>query len=174
MKFGCRYRLRRGFTLLEILIVVVLLAVLAAAIIPHVGDAIGDAKQSTLLDNQRELNLAVQRYRSEHGGSLPPGMRRLIVRTDSSGAVDSAGPYGPYLLAVPVNPLNDSRNVVHVPTLASVDLSKYGGWVWDTSTGQIAGGLSPTATTSGPGVVELGEEAALTEGEADAVEETGN
>jgi general secretion pathway protein G len=159
-----------GFTLVEILIVVVLLAVLAAAVIPHVGNAVVDAKHSTLLDNQHELNLAIQRYRAEHGGTLPAGVRRLASRTDSSGAVDSDGKYGPYILAIPLNPLNNSRTIIRVSNLASVDLTNYAGWVWDDSSGQIAGGLSPDATANGAGVLELGDDAvaaAVAVGDAD-------
>ena len=41
----------RGFTLIEVLIVVVILAVLAAVIIPHFTDCSDDAKKSTLTHN---------------------------------------------------------------------------------------------------------------------------
>ena len=153
-RFRHRYRdtllrtCRGAFTLLEILIVVATLAVLAGAVIPHFENAIEDAKHSVLVENQHELNLAVQRYRAEHGGNLPAGVRRLTSRTDSSGAVNSSGDYGPYVLAIPINPLNNSRTVVRVANLGSVDLHNYGGWVFDGSSGEIAGGLSPTPTAA--------------------------
>lgn len=165
MKLGSSDR-RSGFTLVEVLIVVVLMAVLAAAVIPHVAGAIEDARQSTLQDDERELNLAIQRYRAEHAGNLPTGIRRLFTKTDASGAVTGDGKFGPYLLAVPVNPLNDSSAVVRVSDLASVDLHNYAGWVWDNSSGQFAGGLSPVPTASGGGTLELADGAALTAAEA--------
>ncbi|MBC7852184.1 MAG: prepilin-type N-terminal cleavage/methylation domain-containing protein [Pirellulaceae bacterium] len=143
---------RSAFTLLEILIVVVTLAVLAGAVIPHFESAIEDAKLSTMLENQHELNLAVQRYKAEHGGVLP-AVRRLTTRTDYSGVVNSAGKYGPYVYAIPVNPLNSSRKVVRVASLKGVDLLDYDGWVFDTSSGEIAGGLA----TSPVGAVDAEE-----------------
>ncbi len=142
MGFRCSHR--KGFTLLEILIVVATLAVLAGAVIPHFEHAIEDAKQSTMLENQHELNLAVQRYRAEHGGSLPSSSRRLTSRTNYSGALVDNGAFGPYVLAIPLNPLNNSRTMVRA-NLGTVDLSEFTGWVCDTSTGEIAGGLNTSA-----------------------------
>ena len=51
---------RSGFTLVELLIVVVILAILAAAIIPTFTDSTSDAKASTALTNLNVLRGQIQ------------------------------------------------------------------------------------------------------------------
>ncbi len=48
-----------GFTLIEILIVVILLGILATVIIPHVNVSIDDAKLNTLKTNLKRMRSAI-------------------------------------------------------------------------------------------------------------------
>src|SRR5882762_11890081 len=52
----------RGFTLIEIMVVVVILGVLAAAIIPQFMGTTHDAKVSTAKSNIAELEAALERF----------------------------------------------------------------------------------------------------------------
>ena len=64
-------RLPRGFTLVEILIVVMILGILAAVAIPKFANASQSARESSLKDNLRLLRTQLGVYKSQH--SLYPG-----------------------------------------------------------------------------------------------------
>src|SRR5438105_7518089 len=65
-------RRERGFTLVEILIVVVILGILAAIVIPRFSDASHQARENMLKDDLRYLRLQVQVYKAQHR-DLAPG-----------------------------------------------------------------------------------------------------
>ena len=52
-----------GFTLIEIMIVVVILAVLAATIIPQFSTSVNDSKVSAMQTNLQSLRTQIQLYR---------------------------------------------------------------------------------------------------------------
>jgi general secretion pathway protein G len=107
----------RGFTLVEVLIVVVIMAVLAAVVIPQFSSSTDDAKRSTAEFNLSTLRSIVQTYKAQHNATNPahdatkkelPG---LLGKTLANGTVDAAGPYGPYLVEFPENPYTQKKDV---------------------------------------------------------------
>ena len=140
-----RLRRRGGFTLVEVLIVVVIMAVLAATIIPQFTSSTEDAKKSTLKFNLHTLRNQIQLYKVHHGGAVPTitaaSLPQLTSATNALGATGAAGtsfPFGPYLVTgLPENPMNGKNTVVQataVPPTAAVGDS---GWQYDAATGQI-------------------------------------
>ena len=63
----CLGRRGAGFTLLELLIVVVILGVLAAVVIPRVSVTAAEAKRNACQHNKAVINEAVERWHSEKG-----------------------------------------------------------------------------------------------------------
>ncbi|MDH3547192.1 MAG: prepilin-type N-terminal cleavage/methylation domain-containing protein, partial [Gammaproteobacteria bacterium] len=59
-------RAQRGFTLVELLIVVIILAILAAIIVPQFTAATDDATQSAYDTNIANLRSAIDLYRQQH------------------------------------------------------------------------------------------------------------
>ena len=63
-----RHRLRRnGFTLVELLTVIAILAILAAVLIPTIGAVLDNARKSTAQSNLRQIALAYRTYATEGG-----------------------------------------------------------------------------------------------------------
>ncbi|HUY03594.1 MAG TPA: type II secretion system protein [Rhodocyclaceae bacterium] len=60
-----------GFTLVELLIVVIILAILAAIVIPQFSGASTDAKESALDADLSALRSAIELYKVQHGGNYP-------------------------------------------------------------------------------------------------------
>src|SRR5260221_2459627 len=62
---------RRGFTLVEILIVVVILGILAAMVIPKFANASGEAKRNSLSSSLQALRGQIELYMLQHGDAAP-------------------------------------------------------------------------------------------------------
>ena len=135
---------RTGFTLVEILIVVIILGILAAIVIPQFTEASNDARESALASDLQTLRSQIELYKVQHLEALPGDgtasfLLALTGRTDVDGAVDAAGVYGPYLQKFPTNPFTNTDTVEIEAGSAGVGGSVSGGtgWHFDTTTGQI-------------------------------------
>ena len=137
-----RVRSISAFTLIEVLIVVVIMAVLAATVIPQFSASTTDAKESSLKFNMHTLRSQIELYKIHHGEypkltgtSLP----QLLTTTDAAGDEDASGAFGPYLDGdIPANPF-DNKNTVYdagtdSPEEATDDAE---GWQYDEDTGGI-------------------------------------
>ena len=138
---------RSGFTLVEILIVVVILGILAAIVIPQFTDASNDARDSSLVSNLQTLRSQFELYKVQHldvypwddgTGALDTSANtidRLTSKTDIDGTLNAAGAFGPYMQDVPTNPyLTNATTVFAGATAAGVD------WAIDVNTGAISDG----------------------------------
>jgi general secretion pathway protein G len=139
---------RGGFTLIEVLMVVTVLAIIAGVVVPQVTTVIDEAKSAALIKDLRELTHAIERYRMEHNGGPPDLIQnqtliQLLEKTDAEGNVGT-GPeftYGPYVTEIPKNPLNGVSRVFRVNTAPPSNLNQRVGWVYHPDTGQIWAGL---------------------------------
>jgi general secretion pathway protein G len=125
-----------AFTLVELLIVVVILAILAATIIPQFTDATQDTKKSAAMTNLRGLRQVINYYKSQHNGSTPAAdLNNLLIKTDVTGA--AGNDFGPYLQYIPVNPFTNKNKVTPTtsdpPTAASSGSDR--GWLYNATSG---------------------------------------
>ena len=140
-----RRRFHRGFTLIEVLIVVVILAVLATIVISQFGASTRDAKESTLKFNLHTMHAQIGVYRLQHLGTFPDVLGeaasgylpQLTNRTNAMGKTGTDPldyPFGPYFDEVPTNPFNGDNSVVRGTGTAGDGSS---GWQYDPATGEI-------------------------------------
>jgi prepilin-type N-terminal cleavage/methylation domain-containing protein len=108
-----RALLGRGFTLIEILIVVVILGILASVVFAHFRGLREEAKKAALSDTLHQIRSQILLYALQHGDQHPTiagaNWAPLTTRTVYSGKN-----CGPYLPSVPVNLLNNFTDVMVV------------------------------------------------------------
>src|SRR4029450_2826158 len=114
---------RKGFTLIEILIVVIILGILAAIVIPQFTNASKEAKLSSLVTMVQSLRSQIALFKLQHndrlpganpvvdsGGTFVPATfwAQMTLFSDLAGgtvaAKDATHVYGPYMQSTPVNP----------------------------------------------------------------------
>jgi prepilin-type N-terminal cleavage/methylation domain-containing protein len=151
-----------GFTLVELLIVVFILAILAAVIIPQFSTTSSEAKESVLKSNLSMLRGTIELYMSQHNDIYPgkiggiPGnswndfVAQLIGQTDQDG--NPGTDYGPYLRSIPLNPINNLKTGKMVSFPQIPDDSS--GWYYEQNTGEIRANASGTAP-SGINYIDL-------------------
>jgi general secretion pathway protein G len=140
--------MRSAFTLVELMIVIVVLAIIAGMVVPQFGQSLEDAKRSAVLNDLHELNTAIERYRIQHDGYPPDDLsggtlKQLTMSTDIYGDTGSGPDYplGPYMLTgIPKNPYNASARVILAPETPPANPQNYEGWLYDPDTGQIWAG----------------------------------
>jgi general secretion pathway protein G len=125
-----------GFTLIEILIVVVIMAILAAMIVPQFRDSTQDAKANTAVFNLKTMRYQIELFKAQHGWTVPnAALSDLTTATTYKNKT-----CGPYIQAIPENPVTGSKAVKNSAgaSIAVGDVTPGGGgWLYSTSTGEI-------------------------------------
>jgi general secretion pathway protein G len=122
-----RIRRTRGFTLVEILIVVIILGILAAIVIPQFTNASQDARKNSLTSQLQTIRSQLELYKLQHLDQLPPNLiasggpassptcwEEMCEKTNADHSVTGTPQFGPYLQAAPINPLNNNPDVAVV------------------------------------------------------------
>ncbi len=146
---------QRGFTLVEILIVVVILGILAAIVIPQFTEASTEARESSLVSNLQALRAQIELYKSQHydvgpGQDSDPNTfeNQMVYTSDKDGLVSvplsrvrtTAFPCGPYMERVAENPFADETDPLVRFTAATDGTDSCTGaahWVYNNTTGEI-------------------------------------
>lgn len=150
-------RSRTGFTLIEVLIVVVILGILASTVLPQFTAASSDAQQSALEQDLHTLRSQIQMYRMDHGAfpalasTLSTDFKNaMLLASDAKGNVTGTGTkkFGPYLVGqIPANPFTGGRGIkiVTAPLSAAtpdetlMDGTDKVGWIYSPTEGAIKG-----------------------------------
>lgn len=135
MKLATRHSREKtaGFSLVELLVVIVIIGILAMIIVPQLSTSTDEAKLSTLQSDLSAMRSAVEVYRAQHNAypaevmpTNPPAgvssladafVAQMTRYTDAGGRIsntkDATFKYGPYLKGnnLPMNPFNDKEDV---------------------------------------------------------------
>jgi len=124
-------RMREGFSLIELLIVMTIIGILVTIALPQVWDATQRAKEAVLRENLYVMRDAIDQYFAD-GGEYP---ERL---TDLAAAA--------YLREIPKDPITDSREtwVVKLVDWQLVEEGERPG-IWDVRSGARGAGLNGVA-----------------------------
>jgi len=114
---------RRGFTLVEIVVVVTIIALLAALVVPRLWSRLNVAKKNVARAETKAIENAVNMYLADTGDTLSSGfdLTVLILRPE-----DGGGPEGPYFNKADdlLDPWN-SPYLIRVPGEKNFDFDIY-------------------------------------------------
>ncbi len=160
---------RKGFTLVEILIVVIILGILAAIVIPQFTEASSEARVSNLMTNLQTIRSQLLLYKTQHLENYPTDdssghtfIEQMTQYSDNSGDVNATPnanfPFGPYLQSIPVNPISGDNTVtvVNDPAVTFASPAADGGWWFNAATGEFRADLVDAHVTS-DGTTQLNE-----------------
>jgi general secretion pathway protein G len=86
----------RGFTLIEVIVIIVILGVLATVIAPRILSRIGQSKQSVAASNASTLVSQVRILMADAGGSIPEG-ETIDILWERPSFADEGMWHGPYV-----------------------------------------------------------------------------
>lgn len=124
-----RNGVKKAFTLIEILIVVVILGILAAIVIPQFTKASDDAQAGNIQTQLSTIRNMVELYRVRNNGAYPFSASSMTWGDPAGATAAAKGLRGPdYLRSDPVNPRTNSA-VISAGTTHTASTTS--GWIWD-------------------------------------------
>src|SRR2546423_259966 len=150
----------RGFTLVELMIVIVILGILAAVATPQFANSSSEARRSSVLTTCRTMSNQIQVYKLQHGDVLPD-----LAAASAGGnhfqplaavTVYDGRNFGPYAQSVPFNPITEGSMVLNATTFTNgiPDAVPGADFIYDYGSGQGTGTLWGTTNRATGAVLQ--------------------
>ena len=132
--------MKRGFSLVELMIVVAVLGILAAIVVPQFQQHATQAREAVAKDNLRILRGAIELYTARHGG-VPPGYQNNNPQSPPSDSVFNQQLIieGRYISEMPNNPFNKRQDIRIIANNETIPQNPTGqfGWIYQPATKTI-------------------------------------
>ncbi len=126
-KFSFRRRAQRGFTLIEIMVVVVIMGVLAALVVPKLLNRTGESKIAaakvdiaTIMQSLKLYKLDNQRYPTTEQGL------QALIEKPTGGPAANGWKAGGYLEKMPKDPWGNPYQYLYPGVKGEIDIFSYG------------------------------------------------
>ncbi|GHV45933.1 hypothetical protein FACS1894204_06520 [Synergistales bacterium] len=128
-----KLRAKKGFTLVELLIVIVIIGILVGAMLLSSGGATASAKASAALSELRGMKGAVLLYMTDSAGTIPAAEEPIVATSTFAAKMDNPGKFG-----------NGLYFLRHADNAGVTEV-----WVGVTVSGDVYSKLQPQATAAG-------------------------
>lgn len=84
------FKRQKGFTLVELLVVMAVIIILAGLLLPALSKAREQGRRTSCMNNLRQIGLAIAMYRLDYNEAYPTGLNLLYNSTDpTKGYIDN-------------------------------------------------------------------------------------
>ena len=120
-----RHAATRGFTLIELMVVLVIIGVLAALIVPNVLDRADDARVTAAKTDIANINQALKLYRldNQRYPTGEQGLQALVTKPTSGPAPTN---WKPYLEKLPNDPWGNPYQYLNPGIKSPIDIMSFG------------------------------------------------
>ena len=125
LSFAARLRRAAGFTLIELMVVLVIIGVLAALIVPNVLDRTDDARATAARTDVHNIMQALKLYKLDNlrFPTAEQGLQALVARPSAAPAPSN---WRPYLEKLPNDPWGNPYQYINPGVQGEVDVMSFG------------------------------------------------